>query len=449
MRFVNAAVFCILMLCGADLQAQAITVTLEQAKQAAFENNLSIVQSDANSNSAQASALAAYGGYLPSLSASGSWGRTQNDRATSTSASVGGGTFVLPPSTSTTTSFSTGLNLNWTLFDGFSRQGQVGQATSRSASAEMNSVRTRQSIVFQVESVYLNVLRSEQLVKVSEEALKRDNRQLERITESNRVGSAALADVYRQQSQSAGDELALIQAQNNYDKAKADLVTLVGLDLGKEYIFADPAISTVLSKAELDETTTKYGSFRSLTDRALLARPDYRGAKETFSASQSGVTIARSGYLPSLNARAGYNLSSDEFRTLSDNKTLSWGLSVSWTLFDGLQTNNAIQAAVANRRIAEISLTQAERDINSQVKKALLDLEAARKQYEVSQKALVSASEDLKIAEERYNLGAGTLLDMLVASANLVSAQANSVNAVYSYITAKRNLEYSIGERTY
>ncbi len=104
---------------------------------------------------------------------------------------------------------------------------------------------------------------------------------------------------------------------------------------------------------------------------------------------------------------------------------------------------------MATQRNAEISLVQAQRDINVDVKKALLDLEAARKQYEVSQKGLVSATEDRKIAEERYNLGAGTLLDLLVANANLVNAQANQVNAVYNFITAKRNVEYALGEKQY
>jgi outer membrane protein len=71
------------------------------------------------------------------------------------------------------------------------------------------------------------------------------------------------------------------------------------------------------------------------------------------------------------------------------------------------------------------------------------------KQYEVSQKGLISASEDRKIAEERYNLGAGTLLDLMTANAGLVNAEANLVNASYNYIIAKRNVEYVLGERAY
>jgi len=65
---------------------------------------------------------------------------------------------------------------------------------------------------------------------------------------------------------------------------------------------------------------------------------------------------------------------------------------------------------MVNSRNAQVNLIQAEKDISVEVKKALLDLESARKSWDVSLKVLKSATEDRKIAEERYNLGAGTLL---------------------------------------
>ncbi len=448
MRFFKAVTLTAATLCAPFLYGQSINLTLDQAKEAALAHNISIIQADANIGSAQAAVTSAYGGYVPSLSATGTWGRDQVTQGAH-NAVFGGASVPIGASRSTTNSFYSGISANVTLFDGFNRQGLVGQATSRSVSTEQTAVRTRQTTVFQVESAYLNILRNEQLVKVADENLKRDNRQLERITESARVGASAQADVYRQQSTVAADEFLLIQAQATFDKSKADIVDLIGLDVAGEYTFNDPSISLTITPAELDSTASLYANFRNLQQRSLASRPDYKSALESYNGAVSSVTSAKSSYWPSLSASAGYALSSDELATLKDNRNLNWGLSIRWTLFDGFATNAAVQSAVAGRRIAEIGLTQSERDIYAQLRKALLDFEAARKQYEVSQKGVKSATEDRKIAEEKYNLGAGTLLDLLTANAGLVQAQVNLVNSVYNYITAKKNVEYTIGERAY
>ena len=150
-----------------------------------------------------------------------------------------------------------------------------------------------------------------------------------------------------------------------------------------------------------------------------------------------------------MSASAGYGLSANQFSALKDQKGINWGININWTLFDGFQTNQNIQNAQAGKRNAELTLLQTERNISVDVKKALLDLEAARKQYEASEKSVLSATQDQKVAEERYNLGAGTLLDLLTANAGYVNAQANLVNATYGYITSRKNLEYATGQLSY
>jgi outer membrane protein len=445
-KFVVRALASLVVTVGAV--AQPKTLTLQQAIDIALERNLSIRQAENNVKSASAGVLTAYGAYLPTLSASGGWTRTQTERPASTQL-IGGVPLPLPATSSTVNNFSTGLSVGYTVFDGFNREAGFNRAVSNSIASEKTAERTRQQIVFQVQASYLTVLRNEQLLKVSEENLKRDQRQLERITESNRVGALSIGDVYRQQSQVAADELNLINAQNTYDKSKADLLSLIGLEASEDYVIADPSLPTDLNIADLEATAAQYRDFLQLRQKALSLRPDFQSAQESFRAADWGVTAATSRYFPSVSAFAGYSLSNTKLENIRDNRGINWGLRISWTLFDGFGTNQSIQSALAQSRNAELALQQAERNISVEVKKALLDLEAARKQYEVSLKSVQSATQDHRVAEERYNLGAGTLVDLLVANAGLVNAQASKVNATYNYITAKRNLEFVLAEKSY
>jgi outer membrane protein len=443
---------------------QPIVLTLNKAVELALEKNVSVIQSQNNVDASRSGYLAAIGSYLPTLTASAGWGRNQSETPAYTTVSPSGyrwvttatDTFYVQTSLrqiegggkDVSTSYTAGVDLSYTIFDGFRREANLSGKSATLTVSEQTAVRTQQAIRYQIEAAYLNVLRDEQLVKVNEENLKRDRQQLERITESNRVGALSLADVYRQQSQVAADELNVINAQNTFDKAKADLVALIGLDIQQEYSFADPSFTTEISQQELDSWKEKSKNLEQYYKQALESRPDYIASKASYDASQSGVTSARSGYIPQVRAYAGYSLANSEFSKLSENKSINWGINLSWNIFDAFQTNQSMQSAIVSRNNSEVYLRQTERDISVEVMKALLDIEAARKGVEVSQKGLKSATEDQKIAEEKYNLGAGTLLDLLTANASYVNAAANLINSSFSYITAQRNLDYVIGGRS-
>jgi outer membrane protein len=428
----------------------------------AYERNATIIQAQNNVDAAKSVRLGAYGLYMPTLSVSGGWGRNQSESPENIIPTPAGYRWVNVNGTDSvfattmmqmssiggkdiSTSYTAGANLSYSLFDVFRREASLNRASANVTATEQTSYWQQQTIRFQIESAYLNVLRNEQLVKVNEENLKRDKGQLERITESNKVGAMSLADVYRQQSQVAADELNLIDAQNTFDKARADLVALIGLDVTQDYQFSDPSISTQIDQNELDVEKEKYKDFNQLAQQALTLRSDYIAAKASYDASESGVTSARSGYFPQVSASAGYNMANSEFSKLTDNKTINWGVNVRWNIFDAFQTNQSLQSAIVARKNLETTLKQSERDIIVEVKKALLDLDAARKGVEVSQKGLKSATEDRKIAEEKYNLGAGTLLDLLTANVGYLNAEASLINSSFSHIIAKRNLDYVIG----
>jgi outer membrane protein len=448
MRSFAISLLCLIALSTAFCQKKSLT--LEQAKQIALERNLSVVQAQNNMSSAQSQVMSARGLYLPTLSASSSWNRSRQQFESSGSTIINGISIPISASqVSMSNNFSGGVSANWSIFDGFGREATNSAATANAVASEQSFARTRQSIVFQTISFYLNVLRTQELVKVSEENLKRDQRQLERITESNRVGALSLADVYRQQSQVSADELALINAQNNFDKAKADLIALVGLDVADDYDVVDVTIPAEIDTVSLRESAAMVRSYSSLASRALQARPDFMAAQQSLNAAQSNVNGARSSYFPTVGLFGSYNRTGDDVSNPFKNSSSSWGARLSWSLFDGFRRESSVQSAIASKRNAEIQLAQAEIGVNVDVKKALLDLDASSKSYEVSLKGLRSATEDSKIAEERYNLGAGTLLDLLTANANLVNAQANKVNAVYGFLNSKFNLEYAVGERSY
>lgn len=444
------------ILLAANLFAQTTTgkqLTFKQAIDVALEKNIDILRAQNTLEGQQSAVLSAYGNFLPSLSASGGWTRSETHQPGSTGGFINVGGQLIPSAgtsgVTTSNSFRTGISASMTLFDGFNNTSNLNRASATAVSNEFALYRTRQSIVFQTQTLYLQVLRNRTLLSVSQDNLKRSQQQLQRIVESNKVGAVAAADVYRQQVQTANDELLLISAQNKYDISKVDLLFLLSLDVVQDYDISDSQLIAEAEKADAAEAKGLYSDYNQLVNQALASRPDYQASLYNKQSAESDVTISRSGYLPTISASAGYSLNNSEISSISDNKFMNWGLSFSLPLFNGFQTNTQVQAAKLQLRNSEDQVAQAARQVQVDVRKAKLNFESAIKQLDVSVKTVISAEEDRRIAEERYSLGAGILLDLLTANANYTQALSNKVNAQYDLVLAKQQLKYVVGAEKY
>jgi outer membrane protein len=415
-------------------------MSLQQAIQTALEKNIDVVRSKNSKQISDANVTSAFGDFLPTLSASASVGR---------SGSSFDPTPFVPSGVSAGGSASAGLNANVTLFDGFRNFSTYNRATTSADAAALNFAKQKQTTVLMVEQAYLTVLRNEQLLKVSQENLKRSQQQLSRIEESNKVGAVAKADVYRQQVQTANDELALINAQSNFDNSKQDLLFALAIDVTKDYIFEDVTVLQQIENLNFDSLQQEYSDFNKLVQEALEARPDYQSSLLAKQISENDLSIARSGHYPTLNLGAGYGLSGDDFGTMSDTKTWNWRLSLSVPIFSGFQTSTQTQTSQLNFEFADQQVDEAKRRVAKDVRSSLLSLETARKRYDVSLKNLKSAEEDRRIAEERYNLGSNTLLDLLVATANYTQAISNKVSSSYDFVYAKLQFRIAVGREKY
>jgi outer membrane protein len=134
---------------------------------------------------------------------------------------------------------------------------------------------------------------------------------------------------------------------------------------------------------------------------------------------------------------------------LFKSRNYSLGLSLNIPIFSRFSTENQVQFAKVNAMNKEIEVSDLERQIKKNLKSTFLDLEAAEKALEVGKRNVVAAEENRKIESEKYSLGAGTLLNVLVANSEFTNAQTNYINAQFAYITLKEQLKYYLGVINY
>lgn len=418
-------------------------LTLENAINKALSKNPNIIKSEYQLESKESNMRAALGQLLPSVSANAGWNWARSE-SKGGEFNFNGSIIESPASTTQTRSYTAGLSSNWTLFDGLASFKFLRIGENEVTQTGLNLSRLKQEIVYQTISRYLLILNAAELVRVREDNLLWNQKNLEIVTMKNEIGTSTLAEVYQQQVRVGQAELAVLQAKNDFETTKSAFLYFLGEDVLHEYTYADPG-ELLKELDNFESTDWQTVDLDKLIVDALKSRSDYKSLEVTVDNAQSLIDARWAAHLPVLTNSITYGFRGNTISDMFENRNLSVSLNLSIPIFNGWITTNQIEQAIIQKKSAEVDLGDLARSIKRDLQKTFLDLQTAGKRVEVSRKNVVAAEETRKIEEEKYKLGATTLLNVLIANSDLLDAQTQYVNSRFDLLTLEEKLKYDLG----
>lgn len=424
---------------GPGVVSGAEVLSLDECVRIALENNPLIGISEENYRKSESSLLMSYGGFLPSVGLDFYTGHQVFGPSSTVQFDAQGR--PVQNEGFDYESYTFRFYSDIALYDGGATIAGVKSAMRYRDAAGEQLRYEKDLMTAQVIRAYYEHVRSRMLTRVQEEALDQASRNLERTEALLEVGSATRADVLKARVRHSNTRLGLIQARNSVELTREDLAKLLGVR-GRREITVDTTLA--ISFVEPDE--------EGEISFALSNRPDLRSLGHTIRAAESDISGAKSGWLPTLGANFSYVWND---REMADNLNFfeneyQWSLTgyLSINLFDRFRTSSNVSTAKANRRIAEYNLENARLDAVREIKSLLFSLREARARIEVATETVEQAMEDLRLADERYRVGAGTMLETIDAQVALTQAKADVIDAKCDYLIAEADLSRATGRES-
>ena len=340
---------------------------------------------------------------------------------------------VLNPNPVETDQYSNNASLNWTLWSGNRVESQVSQAKLSLDSSQWGIAKARQQLKYDATDAYFKFMAARDNVKLNQESVERLERYLQDVKLQFEVGVVAKVDVLRSEVELAKAKQSLIEAQNTYNLTMANLNNIIGLPLTTELNVKGDLSYDHYEKA-----------LAFCVDAALRQRPEISQYTDAAKSAQEAVTIAKSGYLPTVSAVYNAGWYDSKFAG-GDNYNWSVYLLTSWTLFDSGLTAGKVKQAVEGYKKAQEQLKQTVDSVQLDVRSTFLSLKAAEQSIATSSSAVGLAEEDYKIKVIRYQAGVGTNLDVLDAQVALTTAKNNYLKAMYEYNNFRAKLDKAMG----
>ena len=396
-------------------------LTLDQAVQLSLTNNPNGKIAVFDYEAAKGALTAARSYRWPTISA------THRDSRTLSAPSK------VEPNPTATDNYSNSVSLSWILWSGNKIESQISQAKLALDSSQWGIAAARQLLKYNATDAYFKFMAVRDAVKLSQESVTRLERYLQDVKLQFEVGVVAKVDVLRSEVELAKAKQTLIEAQNAYDITMANLNNVMGLPLTTEL-----KVKGELSYSKFEQ------DLAVCVDLALRQRPEIFQYTDAAKSAQEGITVAKSGYLPSISATYTNGWYNTNFPG-GNNYNWTVYLTTNWTFLDSGLTAGNVKKAVETYHKAQEQLRQTVDSVQLDVRSTYLSLKSAEQSIQTSSAAVGLAEEDYAIKVIRYQAGVGTNLDVLDAQVALTTAKNNYLKAMYEYNNNRSKLDKAMG----
>ncbi|MCX5831519.1 MAG: TolC family protein [Deltaproteobacteria bacterium] len=329
-----------------------------------------------------------------------------------------------------------------TLYAGGRITSEAGTAGKLSEAEKKRFIRTRDELIYSVTGVYFSILGQKKVIaslEFSRGALEENRKRVSQLYDVQKV---AKVDLLRTEVRLSDLNQNIIKEENTLAVQERLLFNLMGYD-------AVPEKARLEDKADLPLETSI--DMRRLIESALQKRPDYQAAKDRLEAQELRVAAAKSGYLPSVNLLGTYGIrnassAADMGKNTKSTEDASYiGVVLSVPLFEGGRVAAKVAEESAILAAARDRLKKLDLQIRQETETAALDVLSNTARFRATGKSIEQAKESLRIESLKYELGKGSITDVLDAQAALLQIETSNCRACIDYHISMARLKLATG----
>ena len=417
--------------------------TLQRCIEYAMEENITLQKSRIAVENAMVDTKSAKGALFPSLSFSTSHNvinRPYQENSTTVS-----GTEILQSNSSTSYTGNYGLNAQWTIYNGGRNRKTIKQEELNTSMAQLDVNTTAYNIMENIAQLYIQILYADESIDVNRNTLEVSQAQLARGKELLASGSISKADYAQLEAQVSNDKYQLVTAETTLRDYKLQLKQLLEIEGDREMTLLLPEVDDEDVLVVLPDKETVYQT-------ALGIRPEIESGELGVKASELGIRIAKSGYIPSLSVSAGIgtNHTSGTDFTFTEQIKNGWNNSIGLTLnvpiFSNRQTRSAVEKAELQLKTSELDLKESRKELYKTIENLWLDAWSSQLQYTAAKERVKSSMASYELVSEQFNYGMKNTVELLTEKNNLLSAEQELLQAKYMAVLNIQLLRFYSGQ---